>query len=510
MAEATAIAKRQRLKDDFEFYARNCLFIRTKAGEVLPFTLNDAQAYIHQRLEEQRAKIGKVRAIILKGRQQGCSTLVEGRFYWRTTHRKGIRTFILTHEAEATSNLFAMVSRYHQNCPEFVRPAVSGDNSRELIFEELDSDYKVGTAGNKAVGRGSTIQNFHGSEVAFWPNADEHVKGVMQAVPDADDTEIILESTANGMGNFYHQQWKKAEAGESEYIAIFVPWYWQSEYSKEPPKDFELSEEEETLKEQYELTDGQIYWRRVKIAELSSNGTNGERAFKQEYPFNAAEAFQISGRDGLILPDAVMRARKNKVNGAGPLIVGVDPSRGGDRFSVIRRQGRKMYGVKSYVEDEVDTLGKSVAICKALLDTICPIAGRKPDMMFVDAGGGAELVERLHELVYCNRVGSIAFGATPLDPLEWLNKRAEMWDRMRQWLDTADIPDDRDLRDDLIGIEYGYDIKMRMQLEKKEDMKKRGLSSPDAADALSLSFYAALPPIIHYQEYDLYPEDAFL
>jgi hypothetical protein len=493
MAEDFELNQRQRLRDDFEFYARNCLSIRTKEGGISPFVLNEAQQYIHSRLEEQRSRTGKVRAIVLKGRQQGASTLIGGRYYWRTTHRPGVRTFILTHDAEATANLFSMTDRYHQHCPQFVKPAVGAANAKELTFPLLDSEYKVGTAGTKAVGRGSTITYFHGSEVAFWPNADEHVKGVMQAVPDADDTEIILESTANGMGNFFHQQWKKAEAGESEYQAIFVPWYWQPEYSKTPPKDFIYGEDEEEIAAQYGLTKEQIYWRRQKIVELSTNGADGERAFKQEYPCNAAEAFQITGRDGLIKPEVVMRARKAEVKGgSGPLVVGVDPSRGGDRFSVIKRQHRKAYDLKSYHGDQVDALGKSVAICKAILDTICPIAGRKPDMMFIDAGGGADLVDRLHELGYRGRVKAVAFGSSPLEPAKWRNKRTEMWGLANLWLKDehmpVQIPDSDTLHADLCASFYDRDSNDVIALWRKDRIKEEIGFSPDEGDALALTF----------------------
>ena len=75
------------------------------------------------------------------------------------------------------------------------------------------------------------------------------------------------------------------------------------------------------------------------------------------------------------------------------------------------------------------------------------------------------------------------------------NKRAEMWYRMRDWIDGADLPNDRELNDDLIGIEYAYDAKHRIQMEKKSDMKKRGLSSPDCADAVALTFAYNTPPI---------------
>jgi hypothetical protein len=89
--------------------------------------------------------------------------------------------FILTHEDAATQNLFEIVDRYHQHCPVALRPSTGAANAKELNFNELDSGYKVGTAGTKGVGRSSTIQLFHGSEVAFWPNADSHAAGVLQA-----------------------------------------------------------------------------------------------------------------------------------------------------------------------------------------------------------------------------------------------------------------------------------------------------------------------------------------
>jgi hypothetical protein len=275
---------RARLKDDYALYSSKCLKIRTKEGAVEPFELNKAQKYIHAKVEEQRAKTGRVRAIILKGRQQGCSTYIEGRFYWRVTHGMGLRAFILTHEEEATNNLFDMAKRYHENCPAPLRPTTQASNSKELIFGDIDSGYKLGTAGNKSVGRSSTIQFLHASEAAFYKHADEHAKGILQTVPFTDNTEIFLESTANGVGNWFHQQWQLAESGKSDFVAIFVPWFWQDEYSRPVPDDFKLEDEEQDLKDAYLLTNEQLYWRRMKIIELSVNGVDGKKSFHQEYP----------------------------------------------------------------------------------------------------------------------------------------------------------------------------------------------------------------------------------
>ena len=108
---------RQRLKDDFPHYAAKCLKIRPKKGGLIPFVLNRVQLHIHEALERQLAETGRVRALILKARQPGCSTYIEGRAYWKVTHRTGVRAFILTHKQEATDNLFGMADRFHTNCP---------------------------------------------------------------------------------------------------------------------------------------------------------------------------------------------------------------------------------------------------------------------------------------------------------------------------------------------------------------------------------------------------------
>ncbi len=475
---------RRKLRDDFLHYAERCLFIRTKAGKVEPLKLNKAQRYIHERLEEQRRKTGKIRAVLLKGRQQGASTYTEGRFYWRVSHRKGVRAFILTHEADSTSALFEMAERYHENCPVLVKPSTGASNAKELIFDKLDSGYKVGTAGNKSVGRGNTLQLFHGSEVGFWPHAAEHAKGIMQAIPDEPGTEVLLESTANGIGNYFHQQWQKAEAGESEYQAIFVPWYWQDEYRKPVPDGFCATPDEEELKALYGLDDNQIMFRRFKIAELSADGEDGESAFKQEYPFTAAEAFQVSGEDTLIRPETVVKARNTKCLGSGPLKIGVDPSRyGDDRTSIIRRRNRAAFSLKSYAK-------RSTMEVAGIVHSI--IREEKPAQVAVDVGGlGAGVLDRLIELGHGDIVVAVNFGGSALNPEKYRNKRAEMWGEMRDWLSgdmPTMVPDSDSLHSDLCAPRYSFDSNTRLVLESKEQMRKRGVRSPDEGDALALTF----------------------
>ncbi len=320
---ADELAVRQHLKDDFEHYAGRCLKIRTKGGAVAALEINEAQRYIHDRLEQQLRETGKIRALILKGRQQGCSTYVEGRFYHKVTHRRGVRAFILTHMDEATSNLFEMVERFQEHVPALVRPRTSTANAKELAFDLLDSGYKVGTAGSKGAGRSSTIQYFHGSEVAYWPNAEKHVAGALQAVPNAPGTEIILESTSDGPAGLFYEMCRAAEAGNGEYQLIFVPWFWQPEYRLRVPKGFEPTEEE---REYSALCKGldleQLAWRRSKIVEL-----RGVENFRREYPANVHEAFTADAKGALWKREQIKRNRIHleEMPEFDLIVVGIDP-----------------------------------------------------------------------------------------------------------------------------------------------------------------------------------------
>jgi hypothetical protein len=470
---------RIRLKNDFPFFAINCLKIRPKEGEIVDFKLNRVQKYIHEKIEAQKKEKGYVRAIIVKGRQQGCSTYVAGRFFWQVIHNKGLRAFILTHRDDATDNLFKMTQRYYQYLPDKIKPFVDRKSAKELSFTLLDSGYKVGTAATGSVGRSDTIQLFHGSEVAFWKSASEIASGIMQAIPR--ESEIILESTAKEMGNFFHSQWLKAESGESDYIPIFIPFYWQEEYKDVLTEGFSLDEEETEIRDIYGLTNEQMAWRRRKIIELGSLPL-----FKQEYPLTPTEAFQASCTSGLIKNDLVIKARKDTYSVKyGPIIIGVDPSRNdgsGDRTAIICRQGRVAYDLNVFRTD--DTM-KIVGIINSMIKT------HKPDIICIDVIGlGAGIVDRLRELGYGKIVKAINCGLPAYNKDRYKNLKAEMWDLVREWLEDfpCRIPDDESLHTDLCCVGFSHDSISRVVIESKESLKSKGFDSPDTAEALALTF----------------------
>lgn len=205
--------------------------------------------------------------------------------------------------------------------------------------------------------------------------------------------------------------------------------------------------------------------------------------------------FPRAGNLQFIPSDHVAEARNRNVNRSVyfhmPVLLGVDVARFGDDQSVICvRQGRKVIEIGKY--RNLDTVQLAARVIEKIKQF-------KPQCTFVDVVGiGAGVVDQLVNLGYS--ILEVNAASTPDDAERYLNKRAEMWGRMKEWLaGEVDIPDDPELSDELTGLEYGYTAtKFQIQLEKKEDMKKRGLSSPDCGDALALTFAEHVAPVNEY------------
>lgn len=485
---------RKLLMDSYPVYAAKILKIRTKGSKLnsdnpddlrceeplAPLIFNFSQRFIHSKLEAQKKKTGMVRVIILKCRQNGTSTYTEGRFEHKTAHTKGIKAFILTHDGTATNNIFEMVKRFFNNTPDDLRPHVSLSNRKELVFDKLDSSYGVGTAGNDQVGRSDCIQLFHGSECAFWPNGANIFAGLGQAIPGAPGTEIILESTANGMDNFFYQQWELAVAGKSDYIAIFIPWFWVPEYVSVVPDEFSLTEEEEEVKELYSLSLERMAWRKKKIVDFG----NSIPQFKQEYPSNPTEAFQFSKTDSFIPAELVVRARKQPQHSPfGAIIAGYDPKQeGSDNNAFVYRQNHNVWGLEYH---DFNTPGEQIAFLKKKLDQKVPYI----DRLFIDYGGsGWAIAGMLTEDGYGERIRVVKFGGSALNKLAYKNRRAEMWDRIKLALlnTTAQLslPDSDRLQSEITGIGSTYTSSGQLLLQPKKEIP----ISLDGADAVALTF----------------------
>lgn len=301
-------AVRKRLFDDFEFYAKHCVKIRTKKGTIVPLVLNTVQRRFVKAIIRQMTTTGRVRFVVLKARQQGLSTVISAWQYWWLSQRRAQKGLVMAHEADSTTTLFDMYTRIHDNCPEWVRPSTKYQSRNYLFFDRLDTGLRVATAGGRGVARGETLTVAHLSEVAFWPSAFAvaNFNGLIQAVPDEVGTAVFLESTANGMTGKYREMWVKAVKGENGYEPFFSAWFESPEYQKAAPADFERTPDETALADKvrvlnagYELSDAQLYWRRLKIGE----GT--QEHFRQEYPAFPEEAFLSTGRP-VFNPDNIL------------------------------------------------------------------------------------------------------------------------------------------------------------------------------------------------------------
>jgi hypothetical protein len=471
------------LMADIPLHCDTCLRVLDKDGHLVPFVFNRAQRFIHARLEEQLQATGKVRALVLKGRQQGASTYIGGRFYCKTSTTPGRSAFIIAHEQKATDNLFRMVKRYHEHNP--FAPSTSATNAKELVFGRLDGGYKLATAGTKDVGRSNTAQLLHGSEFAFWENAELHLAGLGNTVADTPNTEIILESTANGVGNKFHTMWQDAEAGIGEYIAIFVPWYWQDEYRAPVPPAFLLNAADQLYMDTYGLDMQQMAWRANKIA---TYGQGFEWLFDQEYPATPGLAFRSATNDPLISPTLVMSAVNSDYRErTGALVIGCDPAEfGADRTAVAFRHGRTVFRIEYHnKKGPMEVAGMLATYWRE----------HQPDALFVDKIGiGSGIVDRLKELhVPVIGVNSAERAA---DPERYANKRAEMWHRMKEWLEDRPnrLPNDQALIADLSAPGYKYKSNGSRLVESKDDMKKRQVRSPDGADAVAMTFAEPVVP----------------
>ena len=351
MVDNTVDKKQQlfayKLRNDRVWYMENFLKIRNKDSKLVPFSVNKAQHMINEIIEEDTKNCKPKRYIVLKARQLGVSTFTEGYIYHDTSTRENVNSIIIAHEEKATLNLFNMSKLFYEGCPMAIRPMKKYSNGKELVFENptpddqeklknpgLRSKITIATAGTSDTGRSGTYHNVHVSEMAFFPNPKNTMTALLQCVPDTPNTFVCIESTANGVGGYFYDMWHEAVKGKNDFTPIFLSWFCDEEYTLDFPskaaKNKFIKEvntlspdssgkmvhtDEWLLKEQYDLTWEQLYWRAKTIA----NKCNGDlEMFKQEYPSNPEEAFIASGR-----PKFDMKAVKEyELNCSDPKAVG--------------------------------------------------------------------------------------------------------------------------------------------------------------------------------------------
>jgi hypothetical protein len=330
MMSENLLAKKERIffkkiKTDRPWYFKNFLRIRNKKAQIVPFEINPSQQIVMDKIEECERNGVLKRFIVLKARQMGLSTLFEGIIFHDTANNELKNSLIIAHEESASSNLFNMSKLFYECLPDVIRPMKKYSNGRILSFENptndddekrktpgLRSKITIATAGSGEVGRSSTVHNLHASELAFFPDGKTTMLGLLQAVPDEMNTFVVLESTANGLGDYFHTMWQQAVRGESGFIPIFLPWFIDPGYKKpfisneeyvqfisevnatsRDDKGNKVHSYEYLLMNRFNLSYEQLNWRRHTIR---TKCQGDEILFMQEYPATPEEAFISTGR----------------------------------------------------------------------------------------------------------------------------------------------------------------------------------------------------------------------
>lgn len=259
-----------------------------KDGRDVPFELNVPQKHLDDNITG--------RDIVPKARQRGVSSFFLARFTAACIIKRNVRAVVVSHESDATSRLLARC-HYYANNMRGPNPEIGRSGLNIISFPKTNSEIYIGTAGSRKFGRGDTISHLLCSEYAYWPHPAELLNGLLDSVPHSG--EVAIESTGNGIGNDYHRRALRAYQGQSQWKCHFLSWTDAEEYNIQLTEDesatvmgsLDEDLEEPQLVRDYDLTAGQIVWRRMKLEEKDFD----LRLFKQEFPLTLDECFQAAG-----------------------------------------------------------------------------------------------------------------------------------------------------------------------------------------------------------------------
>lgn len=273
------------------------LTIQTKDLQTIKFPIYDPFAWAQREylneIERQYNSGKPVRIIVLKARQLGISTATEGVLFWWSFIHPGTNGLVIAHESDASASLFEKTQLYWETWPFKDLYKAKYASLKRFTWEPNRSTLRVATAKNVQSGRSRTLHAVHASECAFYPEPESLMLGLRQTIPNKHGTIVVLESTANGIGTWFHEEWLQAEEGESDYVPLFFPWYKHPEYALSTTLcvGLELDADERKLIKigcSYE----NIEWRRWAIKNLTGNDID---QFQQEYPATPHEAFITTG-----------------------------------------------------------------------------------------------------------------------------------------------------------------------------------------------------------------------
>ena len=414
----------------------------------------------HIKLNNGKVDFDTLRLAVASGRGIGKSALVSWLTIWMLSTRIGSTTIISANsESQLRSVTWAEITKWLAMSLNSHWFEVSATRlmPAKWLTELVERDLKKGT-------------RYWGVEGRLWSaeNPDAYAgvhnyDGVMVVFDEASGIDDAIWSVTGGFftENTPNRFW----------LAFSNPrrntgYFYEAFNSK---RDFWLGKQVDART--VEGTDKQVY--EQIIAEYGSDSYQAHVEVYGSFPSASDDQF-IGSR---LVDDAMAREKYKDLSA--PIVVGVDPARfGADSTVIAVRQGRDIVAIKRYKGDDTMTVVGHV---------IDVIEEYVPALVVIDEGGlGAGIVDRLKEQRY--KIKGVNFGNKSRNPIMYGNMRAQMWGEMREWLKSASIPKDKFLKTDLISPMMKPDSRGTIFLESKKDMKSRGLASPDAADAIAVTF----------------------
>ena len=493
-------AVRAKLRD-FNYYREKFLRVRPRqGGDRIPFHINSAQQLLHARIEREREVFGMVRALIPKARRMGVSTYIGSRYFHRTVTELGRRAQVVAHRSDSATNLHREIKQFYEDLPPSVRPHLGASNARELIFDKLNSLYKVASADGGDIGRSDDFHLLHLSEAGFFDNTEDLSSGLLQTVQNLPGTEIALESTGNGQSGMFYSMCEEAarQSNKGPWRIHFLPWSIMPEYRTAAPLGWAATKEFEDYGKLHGLDREQLYWFWMQNYTIATmNGGQPEaihRLTRQEYPAVYSECFMADSTLDFYPASLVSAAMTSKpAPSAGALkLLCVDPAGDGqDKPFVCDRQGSAI-GMR--VWGELASRDANVAS-----DWLVATYRRfDMDAILVDGTGGygRDLVAgcrlRMRDLGP-EKIVAVIFSHGANNSVMYGNRRAELHDKLLRWLSgKVSMPNDKMAQEEAAAYKWGQnacrrDEQARLFMTPKEKIRAAIGRSPDRWDACAIS-----------------------
>lgn len=330
----------QRFATDYSFYAENApILIQDKqTTEMVPLVHNFGQRYVHWRCWQMADAGLPVRMLIPKSRQLGITTDGAAHKLWISQTREMREIYFLIHDLKPAAKLWHRINRMHKGLHPELRVPITGFDTGSRFDFKNDSSILIASVRNPGVGRAETLHHVHATEMPQWDDAEAVLTGIEESVPDLAgwESSIVLESTCEGIGDYWYWLCKKAEDSIGQYQLAFLPWWLERAYARNPLrgelKKYPLSVDEEAIGKRIiaeapsfgmavPSTDEiirKLLWRRRKKE-------NRGAKFSQEYPMDLREAFQGTGKK-VFLSDHVRR-HEQRVDSNGEAVACEAPHR---------------------------------------------------------------------------------------------------------------------------------------------------------------------------------------